>query len=715
MLNLQLYIEGTEVELFKDESVSLTQTLQNVKDISKIFTDFTKTFNVPASKENNKLFKHFYNFDVTGYVSGTKKSAELYLNHQLFKKGKIKLEGVSLKQGKAHTYKLTFIGDTVNLKDLLGESKLSALNNIHGMEFTYNADNVVTYMQDGLDVTVDGATYPDALIIPLITHTQRLYYDSSLPVVNSGNLHYDASTIQGVGYEQLKPALRVYTLIKAIESQYGLKFSGDFFNTDNSVFYNLYLWLHRKEGGVLEEDKIRTKATFCCPSGSSADRSTWAGKVGQDYFEFRQPSNPDNVRLQYKIKVITAATDYNVIVERNGEERERLDNVSGEQILGGIDTSHRFPAGQYRIYFESETPADFQLEIKLNEWVKGLLGLANDNKFIEIQGRAKVETVADFNAALQLPDMKILDFITGIFKMFNLTAFQDYNGVIQVKPLDDFYAQSKNTFDITEFLDTNSATVDALMPYRRISFGFEGTESFFSESHKELFNVEWAREQYEDFYNTEGGTFELKLPFEHHKFERLRDTDLTPIEAQWGWSVDIKQEPYLGKPLLFYAKKITSGTQIGVVKSSSVRVGITDYYIPLNSVDTSDSQSINFKAEFSEYAGTVFENTLFETYYSNYIGDTFDQKRRLSKFKAYLPLRILLNLSLADRLIIFDKIYKINEITTNLATGLSDLELINEVSDFVIENQDKYFADSVDKRVLTVDSTNVTCDWIGTV
>ena len=62
MLNLQLYIEGTEVELFKDESVSLTQTLQNVKDISKIFTDFTKTFSVPASKTNNILFKHFYNY-----------------------------------------------------------------------------------------------------------------------------------------------------------------------------------------------------------------------------------------------------------------------------------------------------------------------------------------------------------------------------------------------------------------------------------------------------------------------------------------------------------------------------------------------------------------------------------------------------------------------------------------------------------------------------
>ena len=713
MLNLQLYIEGTEVELFKDESVSLTQTLQNVKDISKIFTDFTKTFNVPASKENNKLFKHFYNFDVTGYVSGTKKTSELYLNHQFFKKGKIRLEGVSLKQGKAHTYRLTFIGDTVNLKDLLGESKLSALDNIYGMEFTYNSDNVVTYMQDGLDVTVNGVSYPDALIVPLITHSQRLYYDSSLPVAQSGNLAYDAGTIQGVKYEQLKPAIRIYALIKAIEDKYGMKFSGDFFNKNNPTFYNLYLWLHRKEGGILDEDKIRAKTTLCCVTGSSDDRSTWDGRFTSESFFFRQPSNPDNVKLRYHIKVITQAQNYNVIIEKDGEEYERLDNVSGEQILGSGSKDAAYPSGTYRIYFESESAAEFQLEITLNEWVKKFLG--SDNKTIGLQGRAKIETVSDFNAALQLPDMKILEFITGLFKMFNLTAFQDRNGIIQVKPLDDFYAQSKNSFDITKFLDTNASTVDALMPYRRISFGYEGTESFFSESHKELFNVEWGTENYEDIYNTEGETFELKLPFEHHKFERLRDNDGTPTNAQWGWSVDIKQETYLGEPLIFYAKKITSGTQIGVVKTSANRVGITDYYIPSNSVDITDSQNINFKAEFNEYAGTVFESTLFETYYSNYIGDTFDQKRRLSKFKAYLPLRILLNLSLADRIIIFDKIYKINEITTNLATGLSDLELINEVSDFVIENQDKYFADTVDKRFLTVDSTNVTVDWEGTV
>ena len=58
MQKLQLYIGTERVDLFKDETVSFTQTIQNVKDISKIFTEFSKTFSLPASKVNNKIFKY---------------------------------------------------------------------------------------------------------------------------------------------------------------------------------------------------------------------------------------------------------------------------------------------------------------------------------------------------------------------------------------------------------------------------------------------------------------------------------------------------------------------------------------------------------------------------------------------------------------------------------------------------------------------------------
>ena len=56
MQKIQLYIEGQRVDLFDDESVVLTQTIQNVKDVQKVFTDYSKTFTLPATKENNKIF-----------------------------------------------------------------------------------------------------------------------------------------------------------------------------------------------------------------------------------------------------------------------------------------------------------------------------------------------------------------------------------------------------------------------------------------------------------------------------------------------------------------------------------------------------------------------------------------------------------------------------------------------------------------------------------
>ena len=128
MQQVQLYIDSQRVELFGDETISLTQTIQNIKDINKVFTDFTQTFSIPATKETNKLFKHYYNFDIVGgFDARLKTSGSIKLNGADFKKGKIKLEGVDLKDNKPHTYRVTFFGDLVELKDLIGEDLLSDL------------------------------------------------------------------------------------------------------------------------------------------------------------------------------------------------------------------------------------------------------------------------------------------------------------------------------------------------------------------------------------------------------------------------------------------------------------------------------------------------------------------------------------------------------------------------------------------------------------
>ena len=82
MQSIQLYIKDEndvyqEIELFKDESVTLNQSIQDVQDISKIFTDYSQTFSIPASKINNKIFKHFYNYYIQGFDAREKKDAKL--------------------------------------------------------------------------------------------------------------------------------------------------------------------------------------------------------------------------------------------------------------------------------------------------------------------------------------------------------------------------------------------------------------------------------------------------------------------------------------------------------------------------------------------------------------------------------------------------------------------------------------------------------------
>ena len=62
-LSVDLYVkpysenEYKRVELFDFEEVNLTSKIKEIRDIRKVFTDFSQSFTLPASKKNNKIFK----------------------------------------------------------------------------------------------------------------------------------------------------------------------------------------------------------------------------------------------------------------------------------------------------------------------------------------------------------------------------------------------------------------------------------------------------------------------------------------------------------------------------------------------------------------------------------------------------------------------------------------------------------------------------------
>jgi len=103
--SVQIYVEGVKLDLFDDEQIQVNSSVQNIQDISKVYSDFSQSFTVPATKTNNKVFHHWYNSDVYEYNDvifnvNTRKAAQLDINLTPFRTGKIQLEKSNLKNGK---------------------------------------------------------------------------------------------------------------------------------------------------------------------------------------------------------------------------------------------------------------------------------------------------------------------------------------------------------------------------------------------------------------------------------------------------------------------------------------------------------------------------------------------------------------------------------------------------------------------------------------
>ena len=694
MQEVQLFIKDINsnykrVDLFNDETISLTQSIQNVKDIAKVFTDFTKTFTLPANAEVNKLFKHYYNFDIVGgFDARLKVDALIKLNGVDFKEGKIKLEGVDLKDNKPHSYRVTFFGKLVELKDLIGDDKIDELPFLNNFEVDYNSTTVKSLLETPTNVTIDSETFLKPIITPLITHSKRLFYDDSGTYVfseeNSGNLYPDAGVTdnRGVLWNDLKYAININVILRAIEDKYGLTFSNDFFLSNNFTS-NLYLWMHRKSGYFetsVEGTVVFTESidTMTPTNLNDTDLSgTYSYNFESDKIVVTDSSAK---RTDYNIDITPSNSNlYTLEVVLNGEIDSTYSNLQNAQSIT-YKKGLRDDTIEFKLSSESAINfTTFDVEVIRQT---GIASLGNINMgIVSLSSSVIIASVSPtFNPTEQLPEMKVLDFLTGLFKTFNLTAY--YNGSeLVVKPLNDYYSAG-NTIDITKYVDVNSSKVNVALPYNEIEFKFAGEGTFLASKHKQLFNKQFGGLNYngDSSDNWVGKKYTVEAPFERVMFENLSKTAVGFYStAKYGYIVDDNQQPYKGEPILFFAQYEDSADAISFRDNDTTNSQVTDYWVPSNAQNTNQNSKTIFWGSANAIGGVTLDNSLFVNYYEDYVSDVFNEKRRITKIKAFLPLKVLLTYTLADVFIINGKKYKINSITSNLQTGESDLELLNEV------------------------------------
>lgn len=675
MQTLQVYISGERVDLFQDESVSITQTIKNVKDIEKVFTPFTRDFSLPASPTNNRIFKHYYNYDIVGgFDARVRVEARLEINYLPFKDGKLKLNGVDLKDGRPYAYKVSFFGNTIDLKDILGEDKLSDLPSLDE-DLDYDAVTVKTKLTTPVDANTE-------YTIPLLTATQRLYYntDPTQIYLDSGNLVYSATTRQGVRFDELKYAVRLDKIISAIETDYSITFrSNSFFK--NTTYYsdinNLYMWCHRKKGKLNIEGGALNQVTFTNDGNTGSYISN--NKVGVDV--------STGLSLIFKTTANSSSFLYDIVIKKDAAVVQTANKVTGSYSLGVLD----FDLGdEFEVLIATyEDGADFsqlQWEFKWEDVPNAQIVTETYNAT-----STQFSSAYKFNIKEQMPEMKIIDFLSGLFKMFNLLAYVE-NDEIQVLPYNDYYAEfnrdgsaRRETYDITKYVDPSESQVDVVLPYKEIDFKYQDTNTLLAAQHEqEISDTAWGQLDYTDTSaELSGSIYTVEPPFSHIKFEALANEFDTAnnLGIQVGYYVDDNEEAYLGAPAIFYVHTPTSTKTISFAKRNSyeeldISGGIN---CPINSLgETALSNNIHFRSELSESLTPVeLTETLFKRFYQTYIEEIFAINRRLSKVTAYLPVSTQVNLELWDRIRIGDREFKINSMTTNLKDGRTEFELIN--------------------------------------
>ena len=564
---VQLYIQDTRVDLFQDESISVTDSIQNVSDISKVFTPFSKQFNLPASSTNNKLFKHYYNFDIQdGFDARFTVDARIEINHVPFKSGKLRLNGVGMKENHPHTYKVVFFGEPNSLKELFGDEDLNTLNSLSTYDIDYSGSDFLNAFKTGLETTGVNATSTANRNIVVPTILLNNFYTYDTPSTNRlDNVNFP------VLQPDLKAAIKVKRIIEAIQTQYGITFNmaddgstKTFFGSD--VFDELYLWLHREKSPI--------SAPETDPPTFGVDTTTKNKKL--TFSDFTYASGDGDILTANKL-VVASGDTYGLrlvldpSVTNNTGEIIIKDKTTNELLFYRenvpFNSSSNLSAPLMNLTSGSLDSRTYDLEFRINCQVNvnfGALsaGLVITKNSATIHNYSNSAFSLGSNLFIQdyIPKMKVIDFLTGLFKMFNLVAYSKKGtSTIFIQTFDDFMTIGTSR-DITEYIDINQSTIDRPVPYNQINFKYSPPVTQTSLRFVNQFSQVFGDLNYSSPEKYDGQAFSINAPFERTVLINLQDNSGSLTNNIIGWFVDADGKTTLGKPYLFFNRVVESSS-----------------------------------------------------------------------------------------------------------------------------------------------------------
>ena len=560
----RLIANGVELDLFNDEDILLSNNVTGLFDIGLQPADFTRQITIPGTKKNNAFFEHYYDISIDApflFSTATKVDAYFEFDSLYLSNGYIQLNKVNLLQNKfIESYEITLYGTISSFGRDINKLYLQDLGSLQQYNHTASFNNIMA--------SWSGSLFGGDIVYPWCDYGQGWQYTTGDDFFGVDD-NYSSLSIQ-----DFKPAIRVKAVWDAVFADTGYTYSSSFWNQsflddvylvcDNQLRYTVFSDVNLETFGVGKVGAVSGATDVNIPDDTWVTLP-WVNQLENPGGFFNNGAytvtKPTNLNAVFNLNINVSSSIGNLPGGAGGGWQLRMINTGSSATVGantivsfnqyfqqyaqsrGISDSinqtfelkapipfTQIPIGTY--YFQIKSTAYYvatppTITIDPGGTTKSFLQIkksntAADGRVIDIPSNLPYGTKG----------IKLVDFITGIQRKFNLVMYPDRTkaNAFVVETFNNWYNDG-NILDFNKYININDkieVTPANNLAVNNLNFGDTLDNDYVSQQFSKGANREYGKTYYVDTQNFfSQGTYEVKTTFASSPLLKVNGTGLS--------------------------------------------------------------------------------------------------------------------------------------------------------------------------------------------
>jgi hypothetical protein len=711
---IQIYSKGFYLDLIQEEDISFTLEAEDIQDISSIRSNFTETFRLPATENNNNFFENYFEINSVDFDPTLKIEAFILFDGALWRTGQLRLETIFRNDASnVIEYEVFFIGEIGDLASQIGNGNLNELD-LSDLSYTQNYQTIIqswTYSLFNGDVVYGmydlGQSYGGGAFANLEPRIIRSLATQDKPITNA-SFPYQI--------KQWRPSIRIKKLIDAIFAETEYTYTSNFLSgitplSPTKDFLDLYMPAVGNNAVVSIDGEGFTQRALVNPISSPISFSV-EGRInlkniiddegnnidiGQDMYVIPTDGN-------YKINgravgTMTINTGANFVIVRLYKNRGGV----GETVLDAQQFLENFTGSATRSF---DIPVEYIGAFVEGDYIQmtieGIVitnGQYSTNNAIPL-GTTHMrvqETPAIINnpASLLNNDYTKIDFIRDITKAFNLIIVPDKNNSknLIIEPWNDYIATGEvrdwtNKIDLSTDAQISPIIYD--QPKIR-TFKLKEDQDHFNQLLQETFKRTWGEYKYISTSDVITEEETIELGFSGSPTGNQEDnpvTNFAPMVEFLKVEAGNKRTPIRPNPRIVFYQGLTASFWTWYIEDdASIAQSRTTYpqMVPFSELPTTDNslhlsfvRDFNYGASFSATSGIGF----YDKYWKDYIDSLYDKRAKIMTADFILDQTDIFDFEFKDVIFLKDSYWRVLNIEglvpdKKVAASVSLIKLFN--------------------------------------